>query len=58
MPGFESIHPTMFPVNLMHQFAKLPGVTEQTTYDDDADDNRYVLYVDPKTGLPRTDANK
>jgi hypothetical protein len=55
VPGFESIHTTMSPINLMHQFARLPGVEEKTIYDDDADDNRYVLYIDPKTGLPRTD---
>lgn len=48
LPGFTGIHRTMFPVNLMKQVARIPGVTEKTIYDDDADDNRYVLYVKPE----------
>lgn len=47
VPGFESIHSTLFPKNLMKQFAKLPGVVTDTIYDDDADDNRYVIYAKP-----------
>lgn len=48
VPGFESIGSTMFPVKLMKEFGKLPGVTERIVHDDDADDNRYVLYVKPE----------
>lgn len=45
VPGFESIRPTFFPVKLMNQFAQLGGISERKIYDDDADDNRYVLYT-------------
>lgn len=39
LPGFESIKQTWFPNKLMESFAKLPGVTTETFYDDDPDDN-------------------
>ncbi|MCR8724924.1 hypothetical protein [Frigidibacter sp. ROC022] len=48
VPGFESIRSTMSPIKLMKEFRKLPGVTERIVHDDDADDNRYVLYVQPE----------
>ena len=51
VPQFSTIHRTFFPVSLMKEFSHIPGVVEKTIYDDDADDNRYVLYVDP-TGVP------
>ena len=49
-PGFESIHSTMFPVSLMKEFAKIPGVVQKTIHDEDVNDSLYVRYVDPKTG--------
>ena len=39
LPGFESIPVTYFPKKTMDAFAKLPGVTTRTIYDDDPDDN-------------------
>jgi hypothetical protein len=38
-PGFESIEPTWFPVTLMKEFAKLPGVKTRVYYDTDPDVN-------------------
>lgn len=45
VPGFESIGGTWFPKALMRDFATLPGVTERTITDDDADKNHGVLLV-------------
>lgn len=39
LPGFSSIRTSYFPVKTMEAFAKLPGVTTRTVYDEDADDN-------------------
>jgi hypothetical protein len=35
LPGFETLHPSLFPDNLMRQFARLPGVTAELLYTDD-----------------------
>lgn len=44
LPGFESIHGSMFPENLMEQIAKLfPGVTTHEYVDDDPDNNGFIL---------------
>ncbi len=43
VPGFESLPKTWFPKKLMEGFADLPGVTEQRFYDDDPEDNGYLL---------------
>jgi len=50
-PGFESLPQTWFPKTLMAAFAELPGVTERTITDDDADDNHGILLV--QKGDPR-----
>lgn len=44
-PGFEAVSSTLFPKQLMQSFAKIPGVTERTITDDDADDNHGVLII-------------
>jgi hypothetical protein len=43
LPGFESVRVTMFPVPLMEQFAKFPGVTRSEYHDDDPDINGEIL---------------
>jgi hypothetical protein len=43
LPGFESIRPTFFPVNLQTQFAALPGVRERVLREDDEDDKRIAI---------------
>jgi hypothetical protein len=43
LPGFESIHETMFPKNLMAQFGKLPLSRAETFRDDDPDNNHDLL---------------
>jgi hypothetical protein len=48
VPGFESLPHTWYPVKLMEAFGQLPGVVQKTIHDDDADDNRYVLYTHPE----------
>lgn len=45
VPGFESVSSTMFPKAVMASFGKLPGVTERTITDEDADDNHGVLII-------------
>ncbi|WP_161763171.1 hypothetical protein [Rhodobacter amnigenus] len=45
VPGFESIPQTWYPNKVMDAFAKLPGVTGRTIYDEDADKNHGVLLV-------------
>lgn len=51
VPGFETLPQTMFPKKLMKAFAELPGVTERTITDDDADDNHGILLL--QAGDPR-----
>lgn len=43
LPGFESIGSSLFPKKIMARFAKLPGVTTETFYDDDPEENGYIL---------------
>jgi hypothetical protein len=50
VPGFETVHRTMLPRKLMKEFGEIPGVTEKVVRDEDADDNRYVIYK--YTGRP------
>ena len=38
LDGFESIQRTFFPVNVMEQFATLPGVTTTKLFENDAGD--------------------
>jgi hypothetical protein len=45
VPGFESMPNTWYPEKLMKSFGKLPGVTERTITDSDADSNHGVLLV-------------
>jgi hypothetical protein len=45
VPGFESLPGTWYPEKLMTAFARLPGVTERTFTDTDADSNHGVLLV-------------
>lgn len=51
VPGFESIGRTWYPINIMRQFAKLPGVQTRTITDDSAASNHGVLLV--QAGDPR-----
>lgn len=51
VPGFETLPGTWFPKKLMKAFGELPGVTERTITDDDADDNHGILLV--QQGDPR-----
>ena len=51
VPGFESLPHTWFPKVLMERFGKLPGVTERTITDSDADNHHGVLLV--QAGDPR-----
>jgi hypothetical protein len=39
LPGFESLHFTLFPDNLERQFAQIPGVVRQEYRETDSDDN-------------------
>ncbi|MGB5557128.1 MAG: hypothetical protein WBN04_03845, partial [Paracoccaceae bacterium] len=39
VPGFESMPSTWFPKKASDAFARLPGVTTRTVYDDDPADN-------------------
>ena len=43
LPGFESIPQSAFPKRPMKAFGQLPGVVETVTYDDDPDENGYIL---------------
>ncbi|MFZ7093330.1 hypothetical protein [Primorskyibacter sp. 2E233] len=43
LPGFQSIKGTWYPNNLADQFAKLPGVTERTLYENDSDDKSIAI---------------
>ncbi|MDD9716735.1 hypothetical protein PVW48_08275 [Dinoroseobacter sp. PD6] len=46
-PGFETIRSTWFPVDIMEDFAALPGVTTTTYFDDDDLDRTNPLRVVP-----------
>lgn len=51
LPGFESLHPALFPREFMRQVAKLPGITVKT-YDDGVEvPNNAVLAKDGKRQL-------
>lgn len=50
VPGFESVSGTWFPKKLMKEFAAIPGVTERTITDDDADKNHGVLLIQSESG--------
>lgn len=52
LPGFESIPHSYFPGKIMKAFGKLPGVTTQVTYDDDADNNKAVLTSQQSASVP------
>ena len=43
IPGFESLPQTMFPKRLYEAFAELPGVTEEKFFDNDPEDNGYIV---------------
>jgi len=43
LPGFEHLPQTLFPRKLYESFAELPGVTEEVFYDNDPEDNGYIL---------------
>jgi predicted small lipoprotein YifL len=47
VPGFESLPQTWYPVKLQEAVGRMPGVVQKVIHDDDADDNRYVLYKEP-----------
>lgn len=49
LPGFESIPSTPFPKRPMKAFGALPGVVETVTYDNDPDENGYIL----ARGIPK-----
>ncbi len=46
LPGFESMPNTLFPKNLSDAFGALPGVTQERFYDDDPEENGYILTTD------------
>lgn len=43
LPGFDTISTTFFPIPLMERFGALPGVTQDVTYDDDPEENGYII---------------
>lgn len=43
LPGFETVPASMYPKRIMAGFAELPGVTTETIFDDDPDNNTAVL---------------
>lgn len=43
LPGFESIHPVLFPDRLERQFERLPGVVGSDYYEDDSNDKALAL---------------
>ena len=45
LPGFTTISRSMFPARLSRNFGTFPGVSLTTQYDDDPDDNKYLLGV-------------
>jgi len=54
VPGFEGIGRTWFPNKLMREFAKIPGVTTETVYDNDPGDNSGVIAAPPPLYLQGT----
>ncbi len=46
LPGFESVPVSYFPKKTMEAFARLPGVTTRTVFDEDPDDNSAKLAQD------------
>lgn len=48
LPGFGGFKTTFFPKKTMRQFAEIPGVTTETLYDDDSDDNKALLAAQQK----------
>lgn len=43
LPGFEGISSTMFPVSLMEQFSKYPGIVRSEYHDMDVDNNGLLI---------------
>lgn len=43
LPGFSSIRPTFFPVNLSDQFGRIPGVTTRELREDDDEDTSKAI---------------
>nr|WP_231582138.1 hypothetical protein [Puniceibacterium sp. IMCC21224] len=43
LPGFEDMPATFFPLKLSQSFAKLPGVTSRTIYENDSDDKQLAI---------------
>ena len=43
LPGFEGLPQTLFPKKLYQAFGRLPGVTEEKFFDDDPEENGYIL---------------
>lgn len=43
LPGFQSIRPTFYPLNLSEQFGRLPGVTTRVLRENDADDKAVAI---------------
>nr|WP_275116171.1 hypothetical protein [Aliiroseovarius subalbicans] len=43
VPGFETLPQTLWPNKLSDAFRELPGVVEEVTYDDDPEENGYIL---------------
>lgn len=54
LPGFENVRSTLFPDRLERAFARVPGVTSQDYYEDDADDKSLALenWNREQAGLP------
>lgn len=42
-PGFEALPQTLFPKALADAFREVPGITEDTYFDDDPEENGYIL---------------
>ena len=51
VPGLENVPGGYFPMRTAEWFADLPGVSDRTISDDDANDNHNVLFVDPEPML-------
>ena len=43
LPGFESMPNSFYPKKAMEAFGRLPGVTSQVFYDNDPEENGYIL---------------
>lgn len=54
LPGFETVPHSFFPNRIMRGFAKLPGVTERTVFQDDDADNSGVLAAAAEAAATRT----